>query len=104
MHPTECQNTWVRKRTAMRNRCIHYCSQRLQHSSIRNGQIQQMENEQGIAELNTIKWLDIIDTDRLLLPLQWQKVWRGTKEPLDEDEGGEWKSWLKTKLKKKRKN
>ena len=47
MHPTECQNTWVRKRTAMRNRCIHYCSQRLQHSSIRNGQIQQMENEQG---------------------------------------------------------
>ena len=22
---------------------------------------------------------------------------RGTKEPLDEDEGGEWKSWLKTK-------
>ena len=56
----------------------------------------------GIAELNTIKWLDIIDTDRLLLPLQWQKVWRGTKEPLDEDEGGEWKSWLKTKLKKKK--
>ena len=22
--------------------------------------------------------------------------WRGTKEPLDEDERGEWKSWLKT--------
>ena len=25
------------------------------------------------------------------------RKWRGTKEPLDEDERGEWKSWLKTK-------
>ena len=25
------------------------------------------------------------------------RKWRGTKEPLDEGEGGEWKSWLKTK-------
>ena len=24
------------------------------------------------------------------------RKWRGTKEPLDESEGGEWKSWLKT--------
>ena len=23
--------------------------------------------------------------------------WRGTKEPVDEDERGEWKSWLETK-------
>ena len=25
------------------------------------------------------------------------RKWRGTKEPLDESERGEWKSWLKTK-------
>ena len=25
------------------------------------------------------------------------RKWRGTKEPLDEGEGGQWKSWLKTK-------
>ena len=25
------------------------------------------------------------------------RKWRGTEEPLDEGEGGEWKSWLKTK-------
>ena len=25
------------------------------------------------------------------------RKWRGTKEPLDEGEGGAWKSWLKTK-------
>ena len=24
------------------------------------------------------------------------RKWRGTKEPLDENEGGEWKNWLKT--------
>ena len=27
------------------------------------------------------------------------RKWRGTKEPLDEAEGGQWKSWLKTKTK-----
>ena len=27
-------------------------------------------------------------------------VWRGTKEPLDEGEGGEWKSWLKINIEK----
>ena len=39
------------------------------------------------------------------LPLQicwWHhpngRKWRGTKEPLDEGERGEWKSWLKTQL------
>ena len=28
--------------------------------------------------------------------------WTGTKEPLDKDEGGEWKNWLKTKYLKKK--
>ena len=28
------------------------------------------------------------------------RKWRGTKEPPDEGEGGEWKSWLKTNIKK----
>ena len=28
------------------------------------------------------------------------RQWRGTKEPLDESEGGDWKSWLKTKYHK----
>ena len=33
------------------------------------------------------------------------RMWRGTKEPLDAGEGGEWKSQLRTKyLKKKNKN
>ena len=35
-----------------------------------------------------------ITSDIQMTPL-WQK-WRGTKEPLDESERGEWKSWLKT--------
>ena len=29
------------------------------------------------------------------------RKWRGTKEPLDEGEWGEWKSWLKTQQSKK---
>ena len=29
------------------------------------------------------------------------RKWRGTKEPLDKGERGEWKSWLKTNIKKK---
>ena len=29
--------------------------------------------------------------------------WRGTKEPLDEGEKGEWKSWLKLNIQKKKK-
>ena len=28
------------------------------------------------------------------------RKWRGTKEPVDESEGGQWKSWLKTKCQK----
>ena len=28
------------------------------------------------------------------------RKWRGAKEPLDEDERGEWKSWLKTQVQK----
>ena len=32
------------------------------------------------------------------------KMWRGTKEPLDEGERGEWKSWLKTQHSKNSKN
>ena len=34
-------------------------------------------------------------SDMQMIPLYWQK-WRGTKESLDEDERGEWKTWLKT--------
>ena len=30
------------------------------------------------------------------------RKWRGTKEPLDEGERGEWKSWLKTHIQKTR--
>ena len=33
-------------------------------------------------------------SDMQMTPPLWQKV-RGTKEPLDESERGEWKSWLK---------
>ena len=36
-----------------------------------------------------------ITSDTQMIPPLWQK-WRGTKEPLDESERGEWKSWLKT--------
>ena len=35
-----------------------------------------------------------IASDMQMTPPLWQK-WRRTKEPLDENEKGEWKSWLK---------
>ena len=35
-------------------------------------------------------------SDLWMLPINGWKQ-RGTKEPLDEGEGGEWKSWLKAK-------
>ena len=35
-----------------------------------------------------------ITSDMQMTPPLWQKV-RGTKQPLDESERGEWKSWLK---------
>ena len=38
--------------------------------------------------------ISITSDMQMTLPL-WQK-WRGTKNPLDESERGEWKSWLKT--------
>ena len=38
-----------------------------------------------------------VTSDTKLTPTLWQKVKR-TKEPLDESERGEWKSWLKTKI------
>ena len=28
--------------------------------------------------------------------MPYGRKWRGTEEPLDESESGEWKSWLKT--------
>ena len=34
-------------------------------------------------------------SDMQMIPLKCQK-WRGTKEPLDEGERGEWKNWLET--------
>ena len=38
-----------------------------------------------------------INSDKQMKPPLWQKAKRkGTKEPLDESERGEWKSWLKT--------
>ena len=36
-----------------------------------------------------------VTSDTRMTPLLWQKA-RRTKEPLDESERGEWKSWLKT--------
>ena len=36
-----------------------------------------------------------ITSDMQVTPTYGRK-WRRTKEPLDESEGGEWKSWLKT--------
>ena len=38
---------------------------------------------------------NIITPDMQMTPPLWQK-WRGTKEPLDESERGEWQIWLKT--------
>ena len=35
-----------------------------------------------------------ITSDMQMTPASWQKV-KGTKQPLDESESGEWKSWLK---------
>ena len=40
-----------------------------------------------------------ITSDTLMTPPFWQKV-KKTKEPLDESERGEWKSWLKTHIQK----
>ena len=38
-----------------------------------------------------------INSDMQMKPPLWQKAKRkGTKEPLDESERGEWKSWLQT--------
>ena len=39
-------------------------------------------------------------SDVQMTPLWWRKQ-RGTKEPLDEDEGGEWNNQLKLNIKKK---
>ena len=36
-----------------------------------------------------------ITSDMQMTPPLWQKVKKNTKEPLDESERGEWKSWLK---------
>ena len=38
-------------------------------------------------------------SDMQMIPPLWQKA-RGTKDPLDETERGEWKSWLKTQYSK----
>ena len=40
-----------------------------------------------------------ITSDMQMTPHLWQK-WRGTKEPLNESERGEWKSWLKLNIEK----
>ena len=46
-----------------------------------------------LGELSTI-------SDMQMIPLNGKK-WRGTKEPLDAGERGEWKSWLTTQHSKK---
>ena len=40
-----------------------------------------------------------ITSDMQMTPHLWQK-WRGTKEPLNESERGEWKSWFKLNIEK----
>ena len=40
-----------------------------------------------LGEINNLRYAD--DTH------SYGRKWRGTKKPLDENEGGEWKSWLK---------
>ena len=49
----------------------------------------------GRRNINNLRYVD----DTTLMA-----EWRGTKETLDEGEGGEWKSWLKLNIKKKKKN
>ena len=44
-----------------------------------------------------------IPSDMQMTPPLWQKQ-RRTKKPLDESEGGEWKSWLKTQHSKNEDN
>ena len=50
------------------------------------------ESQAGIKivgrNINNLRYAD----DTTLM----EKKWRGTKEPLDESERGEWKRWLKT--------
>ena len=49
-----------------------------------------------IHKLESRLWGEIsITLDMQMTPPLWQTE-RGTKEPLDEGESGEWKSWLKT--------
>ena len=50
------------------------------------------EAQAGIRLLGEIS----ITTDMEITPPLWQKKQGKTKEPLDESERGEWKSWLKT--------
>ena len=41
-----------------------------------------------------------ITSDTQMTPSLWQKKWRRNKEPLDESERWEWKSWFKTNIQK----
>ena len=50
-------------------------------------------------ELRLLGEIPITSAMQMMPPL-WQK-WRGSKEPLEESERGEWKSWLKTQCSKK---
>ena len=43
---------------------------------------------------SSLPWEISITSYMQMAPHLWQK-WRGTEEPLDESERGEWKSWLK---------
>ena len=49
------------------------------------------EAQAGIKSVGEIS----IISDMQMTPFLWKKV-KKTKEPLDESERGEWKSWLKT--------
>ena len=58
-----------------------------------NAEMDESQAELKIARRN-INNLRYADDTTLMVVKRWK--WRGTKEPLDECERGEWKSWFKT--------
>ena len=64
-----------------------YCHPYMQSSSCEMGWMKHKLDSRLLGEIS-------VTSDMLLTPPLWQKVKR-TKEPLDESERGEWKSWLK---------
>ena len=56
---------------------------------MRNGGLKEAQASIKIAGRNII-------TSDMQVITPYSRKWRGTEEPLDESERGEWKSWLKT--------